>query len=184
MVIKLVRIQVKTNKQLTIKNVNKNYSYLTSTTIDTKVVRTLIGDSDFTIFSSPSWRTRTSVWSLSSVETSGSILACGWVVGAIIQILVAKKATPAFFAMTSPRLIASTMLASWIFHAFVARFSSPAISTSVRKKKEIINMYSILFSSQKFTKTQNCRLPIFFVKGPLLFKKTKRQHTLLWRTED
>ena len=110
-------------------------SALASTTIDTKVVRALIGDPDFAVGTSPSRRARTSVRSLTGVEASSSILARP-VVGTVVQVLVTEKATPAFLTMASPGLIASSMLASWVSDAFIAIGACPTISASERREEK------------------------------------------------
>ena len=67
---------------------------LAGASINAKIVDTLVGYSGFATVASPTKWARTGVRALTGVETGGAIFA--WVViCAIIQILVAKKATPA-----------------------------------------------------------------------------------------
>ena len=112
---------------------------LASTSIGTQVVGTLIGDPDFAVGTSPSRRARTSVGSLTSVEASSSILARP-VVGAVVQVLVTEKATPAFLTMASPGLVASTVLASWVSDAFITIGACPTISASERKERKKVRI--------------------------------------------
>ena len=108
-------------------------------------MRALVGDSDFAIFTSPSWRTRTSVRSLSSIEASGSILTCGGVIGTIIQILVAKKTTPTFLAVTFPGFITGSMLAPWVSDAISAKSTFPTITTPSGEKQNYKYLVSLQF---------------------------------------
>ena len=110
------------------------FIYLTSSTIKTWLMFAFVCDSDFTILSFPSGLTRTSVFSLSGVVACSSVSARS-VVGAIIQILVAKQTTPSRMAITFPWFGAWALLTAWVALAFVAKSSCPTITTSVRWKK-------------------------------------------------
>lgn len=61
---------------------------------------------------------RTSVAPLTSVGACGTILT-RLVVGAVVQVLVAEKATPAFLAVALPRLLTGTMKAAWVSDALI-----------------------------------------------------------------
>ena len=106
---------------------------LASTSIGTQVVGTLIGDPDFAVGTGPTGRTRTGVRTLAGVEASGSIVA-RLVIGTVVQVLVAKKAAPAFFAVASPGFIASSMLASRVSNAVIAEGSLVTISAPKIKR--------------------------------------------------
>ena len=109
---------------------------LAGASINAKIVGTLIGYSGFATVASPTRWARTGVRALTGVETGSSIFA--WVViCAIIQILVAKKATPTFFTMASPRFITFAMLASRISDTLITKWTFISITTSIGKKKKL-----------------------------------------------
>lgn len=70
---------------------------------------------------------RTSVAPLTSIGACGTILA-GLVVGAVVQVLVAEKATPAFLAVALPWLLTGTMKAAWVSDALITVSPLPAHS--------------------------------------------------------
>ena len=74
-------------------------------------------------------RAGASVGSLASVQASGSVEA-GAVVGAVVEVLVAKQASPSSLAVALVRLVAAAVLASWIKLALVAILASPSGATS------------------------------------------------------
>ena len=110
---------------------------LASTSIGAQVVGAFIGDADLAVGSGPSRRTGTSVRTLAGVEASGSIVA-GLVIGAVVQVLVAKKTAPAFFAVASPRFITGSMLASRVSDTIVAEGSLPTIPAPLKREKRIL----------------------------------------------
>ena len=109
---------------------------LTGASINAKIMGTFVGYSGFTTVASPTRWARTGVRALTGVKTGGAIFA--WVViCAIIQILVAKKATPTFFTMASPRFITFAILASWISDTLITKWTFISIATSIGKKKKL-----------------------------------------------
>ena len=108
--------------------------------------------------------------------------------------------------MTSPRLVTSTVLASWISYAIVTRGSSPTVSASIIKNKHSLIKKIIIFCTLNknrywiffiLSKTSSCwlcfcvwgqyikketanNIAIFFVKGPLF--KRQRRGELFWPT--
>lgn len=100
---------------------------LASSTVDAQIMRTFIGDPNFAIGTGPSRGTGTSIRTLTGIETGGAILT-RLVICAIVQILVAKKAAPAFFANASPRFVAFSVLATRVSHTFRAKISRPSVS--------------------------------------------------------
>lgn len=75
-------------------------------------------DFNLTVGTSVPRTARTSVASLASIGTSGTILA-RLMMGTVIKILVTEKATPAFLTVALPWLLASTMKAAWISDALI-----------------------------------------------------------------
>ena len=109
---------------------------LTGASINAKIMGTFVGYSGFATVAGPSRWARTGGRALTGVKTGGAIFA--WVViCAIIQILVAKKATPAFFTMASPRFITFAMLASWISDTLITKWTFISIATSIGEKKKL-----------------------------------------------
>lgn len=85
----------------------------------------------FTVSPSEAWRTVASVGSLACVEAGASI-ATRFVIGAVIQVLVAEKASPAFVTEAVPRLLAGSVQTSWIPLALVAERALPSLVTSAQ----------------------------------------------------
>ena len=97
-------------------------------------MRTLVGDPGLAIGTRPARSARTGVRALASIEASGSVLA-GPVVGAVVQVLIAKEAAPAFLAMASPGLVAGSMLATRIPDTVGAECSGPTIPAPLKREK-------------------------------------------------
>lgn len=57
-------------------------------------------------------------------------------VGAVVQVLVAKHATPSFFAQTLPRFLAIAVHATRIYLTLVTSGSRPARVTSAKEKRK------------------------------------------------
>jgi hypothetical protein len=138
-------------------------SALTSATIDAQIVAALIGDSGLAVLASPARRAGTGIRTLACVEASGTILA-RLVVRAVVQVLIAKKATPAFLTVASPWLIAGSMLAAWVLDAILAELASPAISTLAFAGLVTI---SVLVMTSR-TAHSFCAIVSFFVIGIFL----------------
>jgi len=58
------------------------------------------------------------------------------VVGAVVQVLVAKHTTPSFFAQTLPWFLAITVHATRIYLTLVASGSCPARVTSAEEERK------------------------------------------------
>lgn len=84
-----------------------------------------VADSRFAVGSGVTGRALASVRALSGVEASASVLAW-FVVGAKVQILIAKQTTPAFVADTLPRLFAGSVHTSRVRFAFIAQRTLPS----------------------------------------------------------
>jgi hypothetical protein len=93
-------------------------------------IRCAVLNFNFTIDSPVAWSALTGVRSLSSVCTSSAIVT-RLVICAEIQVLVAKQASPAFFADAFPFFRTCTMHASWIHFTFVTIWSLPSGLASV-----------------------------------------------------
>lgn len=89
---------------------------------------------DLTVGSGVPFRTAAGVASLAGVCASSTILA-RLVIGAIIEILIAKQSAPALVAVALPRLVASTMGTSGVPDALVTGLSLPTHSTSATNSK-------------------------------------------------
>lgn len=126
---------------------------LASTSIGAQVVGAFIGDADLAVGSGPSRRTGTSVRTLAGVEASGAIVA-GLVIGAVVQVLVAKKTAPAFFAVASPRFITGSMLASRVSDTIVAEGSLPTIPAPLKREKNF---------THKLVRDKSCCCWVFVV---------------------
>ena len=108
---------------------------MTSSSIKTRLVRAFIGHPALTVCASvPRWAAA-GIRPLSSVEAGGSI-AAGFVVGAIVQVLVAEETTPAIVAVALPGVLARTMLASGVPNALVAKRTGPTITTPETEKRQ------------------------------------------------
>ena len=97
-------------------------------------MRTLVGDPGLAIGTRPARSARTGVRALARIEASGSVLA-GPVVGTVVEVLVAKEPAPAFLAMTSPGLVAGSMLATRIPDTVGAECSGPTIPAPLKREK-------------------------------------------------
>ena len=94
-----------------------------SSTVETGNDGAIVLD-QFAVCSRVLGRTGARVRSLASVEASAAILA-RLVVGAVVQVLVAKETAPAFVAVALPRLLARAVQTARITDALVAQLSLP-----------------------------------------------------------
>ena len=99
-------------------------TYLTSSSIKTRLVRAFIGHPAFTVCASVARWAAAGIRPLSSVEAGGSI-AARFVVGAVVQVLVAEETTPTFVAVALPRLLARTVKAARVTDALIAQLALP-----------------------------------------------------------
>lgn len=67
------------------------------------------------------------VAALTRVQTRGPV-ATGFVMGAVVQILVTKDASPALLAGALPRLCTGTMFTGWMEFTHITKESLPALS--------------------------------------------------------
>lgn len=67
------------------------------------------------------------VAALACIHTRGPVGA-GFVVGAVVQILITKDAPPAFLAVALPRLCAGTMFTGWMEFTHITKEPLPALS--------------------------------------------------------
>lgn len=70
-------------------------------------------------------RAGTGVGALTRVETGAAVLA-GLVIGAVVEILIAKQTAPTFVAIALPRLLARSVQAARVANALVAQFALPS----------------------------------------------------------
>lgn len=80
-----------------------------------------------TVDPSEAWQAGAGVAALTCVHTSGPV-GTGFVMGAVVQILVTKDASPAFFAGALPRLFTGTMFTGWMEFTHITKESLPALS--------------------------------------------------------
>jgi hypothetical protein len=110
-------------------------TYRTGSTVETRNDCAVIFD-QLAIGSSVFSRTGTGVRTLARVKTGAAVLA-GFVIGAVVKILIAKQTTPTFIAITLPRLLARSMKATWIADALVTQLSLPSqFAPNETNKKE------------------------------------------------
>ena len=62
---------------------------------------------------------------MASVEAGAAVLA-GLVIGAVVEILIAKQTAPTLVAVALPRLLAGAVQTTWIADALVAQLSLPS----------------------------------------------------------
>lgn len=67
------------------------------------------------------------VTSLARIHTRGTV-GTGFVMGAVVQILVTKDASPALLAGALPRLFTGTMFTGWMEFTHITKESLPAFS--------------------------------------------------------
>lgn len=94
------------------------------------------GDGVFAVCPSEAGGAVAGVGALTGVET-GAVVATGFVVGAVVEILVAEQSSPAFVAQAVPRLHTTAVHATGIAFAFVTQRSNPTCVTTEIKKKYI-----------------------------------------------
>lgn len=73
------------------------------------------------------WQAGAGVAALSCVHARGAV-GTGFVMGAVVQILVTEDASPAFFAGALPRLCTGTMFTGWMEFTHITKESLPAFS--------------------------------------------------------
>lgn len=73
------------------------------------------------------WQAGAGVAALTRVHTRGPV-GTGFVMGAVVQILVTKDASPAFFAGALPRLFTGTMFTGWMEFTHITKESLPTFS--------------------------------------------------------
>lgn len=79
------------------------------------------------VYSSEAWQAGAGVAALACVHTRSPV-GTGFVMGAVVQILVTKDASPAFFAGALPRLCTGTMFTGWMEFTLITKESLPALS--------------------------------------------------------
>ena len=98
-------------------------------------MRAFIGHPAFTVCASVARWAAAGIRPLSSVEAGGSI-AARFVVGAVVQVLVAEETTPAIVAVALPGVLAGAVLASRVSNALVAKRTGPTITTPETKREK------------------------------------------------
>lgn len=84
-------------------------------------------DLQVTVNPGEAWHAGAGVAALACVHTRGPV-GTGLVVGAVVQILVTKDASPAFLAGALPRLFTGTMFTGWMEFTHITKESLPALS--------------------------------------------------------
>jgi hypothetical protein len=100
-------------------------SVQTSAAVETRDDGGAIIFDQFAIGSSVLGRTGAEVGTLASVEAGAAVLA-GLVIGAVVEILIAKQTAPTHVAVALPRLLARAVHTAWIADALVAQLSLPS----------------------------------------------------------
>lgn len=84
-------------------------------------------DLHVTVDPGEAWQAGAGVAALACVHTRGPV-GTGFVVGAVVQILVTKDASPAFLAGALPRLFTGTMFTGWMELTHITKEALPALS--------------------------------------------------------
>lgn len=84
-------------------------------------------DLHVTVNPGEAWQAGAGVAALACVHTRGPI-GTGFVVGAVVQILVTKDASPALLAGALPRLFTGTMFTGWMEFTHITKEPLPALS--------------------------------------------------------
>lgn len=84
-------------------------------------------DLHVTVNPGEAWQAGAGVAALACVHTRGPV-GTGFVVGAVVQILVTKDASPAFLAGALPWLFTGTMFTGWMEFTHITKESLPALS--------------------------------------------------------
>lgn len=109
-------------------------AYRTGSTVETRNDGAVIFN-QLAISSSVLGGAGTGVRALTRVKTGATVLA-GFVIGAVVEILIAEQTTPTFVAITLPRLLAGSVKAAWVPDALVAQFALPSQFASVQKENQ------------------------------------------------
>lgn len=102
---------------------------LTRTTVLTRIVGTAAVQLDFAVDARVARRAAASIRALARVEANAVVLA-GFMVGAVVEVLVAEQSTPALVADAVPLLLACSVQASRIPLAFITIPAGPSALTS------------------------------------------------------
>ena len=102
------------------------------------VVGAFVSDTRLAIGSSPARWATARVRTLAGIEARRSVLA-RFVVGTVVEILVAEQSTPTLIAVTLVRFGARSVFAARVSNAFVAISSGPARSASGNKEKTFVS---------------------------------------------
>jgi len=121
-----------------------NFRYLAGSAVLTWVVGAVIKFS-FAVRSCKPRRATASVRTLSGVKASAA-MPTWFVIGAVIQILVAKQASPSFITKAVPRLLARTVEATRVPLTFVTQAAFP--STVAPAKRASVSGLEGLFGAQ------------------------------------
>ena len=93
-------------------------------------------DLAFAVGTSVARRTFTCVRPLAGVETSAAVLT-RFIVGAIVEILIAEQPTPAFVAHALPGMLTGAVKTTGIALTFVTQPAHPTRLASAKKEKPI-----------------------------------------------
>lgn len=116
-----------------IKAQNNHSTYRARSTVEARDDGAIILD-EFAVRSRVLWRAGASVRSLTGVEASASVLA-RLVVGAIVEVLVAKETAPSFVAIARVGRLASAVQTARIADALVTQFTLPSRFAPVRQRR-------------------------------------------------
>jgi hypothetical protein len=121
-----------------------NFRYLAGSAVLTRVVGAVI-KFPFAVRSCKPWRATASVRTLTGVKASATMPAW-FVIGAVVQILVAKQAAPSFVTQAVPRFLARTVEATRVPLTFVTQAAFP--STVAPAKRASVSGLERLFGAQ------------------------------------
>lgn len=103
------------------------FTYIAAASILARVAVTFIG-LQLTVGAAKAWPACAGVAALTRVG-AGRPVGTGFVIGAVVEVLVAEEAPPALLAVALPRLGACSVKATWVADAFIAEGALPAHAT-------------------------------------------------------
>lgn len=99
----------------------------------------------FAVRAGEAWRARAGVRALAGVEAGAAVVA-GFVIGTVVEILVAEEATPAFVTEALPGFVTTSMKTSGIPHALIAVWTFPSIVTS-EKQRALLSLCQVYITN-------------------------------------
>lgn len=103
------------------------FTHIAAASIFARVAVTFVG-LQLTVGAAKAWPARAGVAALTRVG-AGRPVGTGFVIGAVVEVLVTEEAPPALLAVALPRLAACSVEATWVADAFIAGGALPAHAT-------------------------------------------------------